>query len=51
MKSKAFDESVRRAPNAFPLSIDSLNFSAITKRLGWELYPLENPYWLGKSLS
>ena len=33
MQSKAFDKSVKRAPNALPLSIDSLNFSVITKRL------------------
>ena len=34
-----------------PLSIDSLNFSVITKRLCWELYPLRNPHWPGKCLS
>ena len=33
MQSKAFGKSVGRAPNALPLSIDYLNFSAITKKL------------------
>ena len=51
MQSKAFDKSVKRAANALSLSIDSLNFSVMTKRLCWELYPLRNPHWLGKSLS
>lgn len=51
MKSEVFGESVKRAQNVLHLSIDSLNFSVMTKRLWWELYPLRNPHWLGKSLS
>ena len=50
MQSKAFDKSVRRAPNALPLSrileslaslplsVDSINFSVILKRQSRELY-------------
>ena len=50
MQSKAFDKSLRRAQNALSLSIDSFNFSLITKKLCWELNPSRNPHWLGNSL-
>ena len=36
---KAFDKSVRRAPDALPLYFDSLNFSVISKSPCRELYP------------
>ena len=51
MQSKVFDKSLRRAQNALSFSIDSFNFSLITKKLYWELNPSRNPHWLGNSLS
>ena len=39
MQSNTFDKSIRKASNALTLSIHSLNFSVITTRLCWELYP------------
>ena len=47
----SFGKSVKKAPNVLPLSTDSLNFSVITKKLCSELYPQQNPHWLGKFLS
>ena len=35
--TKVFDKLVKRTPNALPLSINSLNFTVIAKRLCWKL--------------
>ena len=44
MQSKALDKSVKRAPDALPLSTDCLRFPVRTKRLCLELNPLRNPH-------
>ena len=44
MQLKAFEMSVKRAPDLYPLSITFLNFPNITKRQQCELKPFRNPH-------
>ena len=46
MQSNAYDNSVRRAPNSCSLSMASLNFSIISRRHCWALFPFRKPHWL-----
>ena len=50
IQSNTLENSINNAPNSCPLFTDFINFSNIASRQCWELYSLQNPHWLGKSI-